>query len=51
MVIDGEEFGFAGGGGVIDRDGEKFPFNESIITWGIDQVAPGRVRPARRASR
>src|ERR1700722_13318445 len=27
-VVDGAELGFAGGGGVIDREGEKFPFSE-----------------------
>jgi hypothetical protein len=37
-VIDGQPFGFAGGGGVIDRDGEKYPFTESMIVWGIDRI-------------
>ena len=30
--------GFAGGGGVIDRDGAKLPFAESMPIWGLDQV-------------
>src|SRR5579884_3810609 len=37
-VVDGTPIGFAGGGGVIDRDGEKFPFSESMIVWGIDRI-------------
>jgi predicted TIM-barrel fold metal-dependent hydrolase len=37
-VVDGAQLGFAGGGGVIDRDGEKFPFTESMIVWGIDRI-------------
>src|SRR5579864_3018643 len=37
-VIDGTPLGFAGGGGVIDTDGEKFPFSESMIVWGIDRI-------------
>ena len=34
-LVDGTTLGFAGGGGVIDREGEKFPFAESMIVWGI----------------
>ena len=37
-VIDGTPLGFAGGGGVIDTEGEKFPFSESMIVWGIDRI-------------
>ncbi|MGX7681645.1 amidohydrolase family protein [Jatrophihabitans sp. DSM 45814] len=37
-VVDGSPLGFAGGGGVIDREGEKFPFAESMIEWGIDRI-------------
>jgi len=37
-VVDGTPLGFAGGGGVIDTDGEKFPFSESMIVWGIDRI-------------
>ncbi len=37
-VVDGVELGFALGGGVIDRDGEKFPFSESMVVWGLDRV-------------
>jgi hypothetical protein len=32
------ELGFAGGGGVIDREGEKYPFTESMVVWGIDRI-------------
>jgi uncharacterized protein len=37
-VVDGSPLGFAGGGGVIDREGEKFPFSESMIVWGIERI-------------
>jgi predicted TIM-barrel fold metal-dependent hydrolase len=37
-VVDGATLGFAGGGGVIDRDGEKYPFAESMVVWGIDRI-------------
>ena len=37
-VVDGTPLGFAGGGGVIDTEGEKFPFSESMIVWGIDRI-------------
>ncbi len=37
-VVDGAELGFAGGGGVIDREGGKHPFAESMIVWGIDRI-------------
>src|ERR687890_587676 len=40
-VVDGAPLGFAGGGGVIDREGEKFPFAESMIVWGIDKIHLG----------
>jgi len=38
VVDNGTALGFAGGGGVIDRDGNKFPFAESMTEWGIDRV-------------
>jgi uncharacterized protein len=47
-VIDGTPLGFAGGGGVIDRDGEKFPFTESMIVWGIDRIHKAAFDPATR---
>src|SRR5688572_22488752 len=37
-LIDGKPFGFAGGGGVIDREGGKHPFGESMTVWGIDRI-------------
>jgi predicted TIM-barrel fold metal-dependent hydrolase len=37
-VVDGAVIGFAGGGGVIDRDGGKFPFAESMVVWGIERI-------------
>lgn len=37
-VVDGTPLGFAGGGGVIDTEGEKFPFSESMIVWGIERI-------------
>jgi predicted TIM-barrel fold metal-dependent hydrolase len=38
IVEDGIEIGFAGGGAVIDRDGNKFPFQESMTQWDIERV-------------
>jgi len=37
-VVDGATLGFAGGGGVIDREGTKFPFQESMVVWGTDRI-------------
>ncbi len=37
-VVDGTPLGFAGGGGVIDVDGGKHPFGESMTVWGIERV-------------
>lgn len=45
-VVDGTPLGFAGGGGVIDRDGEKFPFSESMIVWGIDRIHQAAYDPS-----
>jgi predicted TIM-barrel fold metal-dependent hydrolase len=36
-VVDGVQLGFVRGGGVIDHDGEKFPYTESL-EWGLDRV-------------
>jgi uncharacterized protein len=44
-VVDGAPLGFAGGGGVIDRDGEKFPFTESMTVWGIDRIHEAAYNP------
>ncbi len=43
-VVDGAQLGFARGGGVVDRDGEKAPFVESLV-WGHDRVHPGAYDP------
>jgi predicted TIM-barrel fold metal-dependent hydrolase len=43
-VVDGVELGFAGGGGVVDRDGGKAPFVESL-KWGHDRVHQGAWDP------
>lgn len=37
-VVDGGTLGLARGGGVIDRDGNKHPFAESMPVWPIEQV-------------
>ncbi len=47
-VIDGNPLGFAGGGGVIDRDGGKHPFSESMIVWGIDKIHKAAFDPQTR---
>jgi len=38
IVEDGVPVGFAGGGAVIDRDGKKYPFQESMPEWEIERV-------------
>ena len=38
VVDDGVEMGFAGGGSVIDRDGNKAPFLESMTEWNIERA-------------
>jgi predicted TIM-barrel fold metal-dependent hydrolase len=47
-VVDGATLGFAGGGGVIDRDGSKFPFAESMIVWGLDRIHQAAYDPKAR---
>ena len=47
-VVDGTKLGFAGGGGVIDRDGNKFPFQESMVEWGIDRIHKAAFDPKAR---
>ena len=47
-VVDGQPLGFAGGGGVIDRDGEKFPFTDSMIVWGIERIHQAAYDPVAR---
>ena len=47
-VVDGATLGFAGGGGVIDRQGKKFPFQESMVVWGIDRIHQAAFDPKAR---
>lgn len=44
-VVDGSVLGFAGGGGVIDREEQKFPFSESMVVWGIDRIHEAAFNP------
>jgi predicted TIM-barrel fold metal-dependent hydrolase len=44
-VAEGSPIGFAGGGGVLDREGNKHAFTESMLVWGIDQVHEGAYNP------
>src|SRR5579863_1696309 len=44
-VVDGVQFTFARGFGVVDRDGEKSPFAESMPVWGLDRVHQGAYDP------
>jgi uncharacterized protein len=44
-VVDGVQLGEARGGGVIDREGEKFPFLDSMMAWGRDRVHEGAYNP------
>jgi predicted TIM-barrel fold metal-dependent hydrolase len=37
-LLDGKPFSFAGAGGTIDTEGNKHPFGESQLVWGIEQV-------------
>ena len=44
-IVDGAELGFAGGGGVIDRDGNKGRALEALYEWTQDQTHLGAVDP------
>ena len=44
-VVDGSEMGFAGGGGVIDREGGKGRALEALYEWTVDEIHLGRLRP------
>ena len=44
-VAEGSPIGFAGGGGVLDREGNKHAFNDSMLVWGIDRVHEGAYNP------
>jgi predicted TIM-barrel fold metal-dependent hydrolase len=40
-LLDGRPFGgLAGGGGVIDPDGNKYPCSDSLHIWSIEEVHP-----------
>jgi len=47
-VLEGNALGPARGGGVIDRQGKKYPFHESQAVWSIEQVHQGAWDPKAR---
>jgi predicted TIM-barrel fold metal-dependent hydrolase len=47
-VVDDEELGRAGAGGVIDRDGVKGRSFEGLYEWNIEQAHPGAYDPMAR---
>jgi predicted TIM-barrel fold metal-dependent hydrolase len=47
-VVDGAELGFAGGGGVIDRDGGKGRALEALYSWTQAQIHQGAFDPKAR---
>jgi predicted TIM-barrel fold metal-dependent hydrolase len=47
-VVDGAELGFAGGGGVIDRDGRKGRALEALYEWTLDRIHRGAYDPKAR---
>ena len=47
-IVDGAELGFAGGGGVIDRDGGKGRALEALYEWTIDRIHAGAYDPKAR---
>jgi predicted TIM-barrel fold metal-dependent hydrolase len=47
-VVDGAELGFAGGGGVIDRDGNKGRALEALYEWTQDRIHLGAFDPKAR---
>jgi predicted TIM-barrel fold metal-dependent hydrolase len=47
-VADGQPMGFAGGGSVLDREGRKHAFLESMPVWGLDRVHAGAYDPEAR---
>ena len=46
--VDGAELGFAGGGGVIDREGGKGRALEALYEWTIDRIHVGAYDPKAR---
>jgi predicted TIM-barrel fold metal-dependent hydrolase len=47
-IVDGAELGFAGGGGVIDREGGKGRALEALYEWTIDRIHAGAYDPKAR---
>jgi predicted TIM-barrel fold metal-dependent hydrolase len=47
-MVDGAELGFAGGGGVIDRNGGKGRALEALYEWTIDEIHAGAYDPKAR---
>jgi predicted TIM-barrel fold metal-dependent hydrolase len=47
-ILEGKPLGPARGGGVIDREGNKYPFYESQMVWSIDQVHQAAYDPEAR---
>jgi predicted TIM-barrel fold metal-dependent hydrolase len=47
-VVDGAELGFAGGGGVIDREGNKGRALEALYEWTQDRIHLGAFDPKAR---
>lgn len=47
-VVDGVEMGFAGGGGVIDRQGGKGRALEALYEWTLDEIHLGAFDPKAR---
>ncbi|HUC04507.1 MAG TPA: amidohydrolase family protein [Acidimicrobiales bacterium] len=47
-VVDGAELGFAGGGGVIDRNGDKGRAAEALFEWTQDRIHLGAFDPKAR---
>jgi predicted TIM-barrel fold metal-dependent hydrolase len=47
-VAEGTPLGFAGGGSVLDREGHKHAFLESMPVWSVDRVHAGAYDPEAR---
>jgi uncharacterized protein len=47
-IVDGAELGFAGGGGVIDREGGKGRALEALYEWTLDKIHAGAYDPKAR---
>ncbi|MGH9078562.1 MAG: amidohydrolase family protein [Acidimicrobiales bacterium] len=47
-IVDGNELGFAGGGGVIARDGSKGRAAEALFEWTLDRIHVAAYEPMAR---